>query len=121
MTVGECLRRHGTGGLRRTTDDKPFADLIPSERTSKKERSLANHPSLKPQAFLRQLVHSALPLGQGIICDPFMGSGSTVAAAEALGLACIGVERHREYFDLALKAIPKLAAIITKEGQHSLF
>lgn len=121
MTVGECLRRHGTGGLRRTPDDKPFSDVIASERTPKKERAIAGHPSLKPQSVLRRLVHAALPLGKGIVVDPFMGSGSTVAAAEALGVACIGVERHREYFEMSLKAIPKLAAVVTKESQRSLF
>lgn len=111
MTVGECLRRYATGGLRRTREDKPFADLIQSERTPKKERAIANHPSLKPQRFLRELVYAALPLGKGIVCDPFMGSGSTVAAAVSLGLSGIGVERHREYFDLSLEAIPRLARL----------
>jgi site-specific DNA-methyltransferase (adenine-specific) len=36
MTVGECLRRYGTGGLRRTQQDKPFPDVIVSERTPRK-------------------------------------------------------------------------------------
>jgi site-specific DNA-methyltransferase (adenine-specific) len=121
MTVGECLRRHGTGGLRRTHNDKPFADLIESERTPKKEREFAAHPSLKPQSLLRQLVYASLPLGKGIIADPFMGAGSTVAAAEALGLICVGVERQRQYFDMSLDAIPKLAAIVTNEIQQTLF
>lgn len=125
MTVAECLRRHQTGALRRTSDDRPFEDVIRSERTSRPERAIANHPSLKPQSFLRQIVHAALPLGQGIIVDPFMGSGSTVAAAEALGLSSIGIERHREYFDMALNAIPKLArgspVIPISRGQRSLF
>jgi site-specific DNA-methyltransferase (adenine-specific) len=120
MTVGECLRRYGTGGLRRTQQDRPFPDVIVSERTPKKERMIANHPSLKPQSLLRQLVHTSLPLGSGIILDPFMGSGSTVAAAESLRLSCIGVERHREYFDVSLKAIPKLTRIVTKESQPVL-
>ena len=120
MTVGECLRRYGTGGLRRTPDDKPFSDVLQSERTPKKERQLANHPSLKPQSFLRELVHAALPLGRGIVCDPFMGSGSTVAAAEAIGVSCIGVERHREYFETSLTAIPKLAGIDVPQSQRLL-
>jgi len=46
------------------------------------ERKIAPHPSLKPQAFMRQLVRAALPLGRGVILDPFMGAGSTVAAAK---------------------------------------
>jgi site-specific DNA-methyltransferase (adenine-specific) len=38
-----------------------------------------------------------------------MGSGSTVAAAEAQGLACIGIERFQDYFELSQQAIPRLA------------
>lgn len=44
----------------------------------------------------------------GIWLDPFMGSGSTVAAAEAVGYTAIGVERHPDYFQMSLEAIPKL-------------
>jgi site-specific DNA-methyltransferase (adenine-specific) len=111
MTVGECLRQWQTGGLRRISDERPFEDLIPSERTSKRERAIADHPSLKPQSFLRRIVYAALPLGEGIIADPFMGSGSTIAACEAVGVSGVGVERFRDYFDLAARAIPRLAAI----------
>lgn len=111
MTVSECLRRWQTGGLRRTTDDKPLNDVIPSERTPRRERDIANHPSLKPQSFMRRIVHAALPLGEGVIVDPFMGSGSTIAAAEAVGLSGVGIERFRDYYDLARSAIPRLKAL----------
>ncbi len=130
MTVSECLRQWQTGGLRRTANDKPFNDVIASERTPRRERNIADHPSLKPQSFLRRVVHAALPLGSGIILDPFMGSGSTIAAIEAVGLSGVGIERHRNYYDLASKAIPRLAAmevpnidghIETTRPQKSLF
>ena len=111
MTVSECLRVYQTGGLRRTADGRPFADVILSERTPRRERAIADHPSLKPQSFLRQVVHAALPLGMGVIADPFMGSGSTVAAAEALGVQCVGVERVAEYYALSQVAISQLAAL----------
>jgi site-specific DNA-methyltransferase (adenine-specific) len=111
MRVSDCLREYGTGGLRRTPDDKPFADVIPSERTPQKERDIADHPSLKPQSFLRQIVYAALPLGQGILADPFMGSGATIAAGEALGLSCVGVERFSDYYQMSLTAIPRLTAL----------
>ena len=111
MTVAECLRHWHTGGLRRTNIEKPFEDVIPSERTPRREREIANHPSLKPQSFLRRLVHAALPLGEGIIVDPFMGSGSTIAAVEAVGLSGVGIERYRDYFEMASKTIPRLKAI----------
>jgi site-specific DNA-methyltransferase (adenine-specific) len=111
MKVSDCLREFQTGGLRRLPDGTPFCDVIPSERTPQRERKIAKHPSLKPQSFLRQVVYAVLPLGEGIIADPFMGSGSTVAAAEAVGLSCIGVERHPPFFEMSLAAIPQLIAM----------
>ncbi len=111
MKVSDCLREFGTGGLRRTPDDRPFSDVIPSERTPQRERAIAGHPSLKPQSFLRQVVYAALPLGVGVVTDTFMGSGSTVAASEAMGISCVGVERHGEYFGMAKEAIPALAGL----------
>ena len=103
------LRKWGTGGFRRPSRDKPFGDVIPSAPTRARERSIVPHPSLKPQDFMRKLVRASLPLGTGIVCDPFAGSGSTLAAAEAVGYASVGIERDAEYFALARGAIPKLA------------
>jgi site-specific DNA-methyltransferase (adenine-specific) len=111
MTVRQCLREFGTGGLRRLPDGKPFCDVIQSERTPRRERDIAEHPSLKPQSWMRQMVHASLPLGTGVVLDPFMGAGTTIAAAEALGYTSIGIERYADYFELAAKAIPRLAQI----------
>jgi site-specific DNA-methyltransferase (adenine-specific) len=111
MKVSDCLREWETGGLRRLADGSPFCDVIHSERTPRRERKLADHPSLKPQSLLRQLVRAALPLGRGVVCDPFMGSGSTVAACEAQGIQAVGVERHPDYYKLATQVIPALAGI----------
>jgi DNA modification methylase len=113
--VQDNLRRYKTGGLRRPSDDAPFVDVIRSAPTRPEERRLAPHPSLKPQAFLRQLVRAALPLGKGTVLDPFAGSGSTLAAATAVGYPSIGVELDRRYFTLASRAIPKLAALSVRE------
>jgi site-specific DNA-methyltransferase (adenine-specific) len=107
--IQDNLRRWKTGGFRRPCQEKPFGDVIASAPTRKSERVLAPHPSLKPQAFLRQVVRAVLPLGEGIILDTFAGAGSTLAAAEALGYTSIGVEKDIHYFDMASKAIPKLA------------
>src|SRR5262245_40852550 len=118
--VQDNLRKWKTGGLRRLSKTEPFRDLIYSAPTRREEHHLAPHPSLKPQHFLRQVVRAALPLAEGTILDPFMGSGSTIAAACALGLDSIGLECNREYFDLALNAIPKLAALeVAKNGSKS--
>jgi len=110
-TVAENLRKYKTGGLRRISDDLPFGDVIKSHPTRKSERDLADHPSLKPQSFLRQVVRAMLPLGEGVILDPFAGSGSTLAAAEALGYDSIGVEMDPHYVKIAKQAISALAQL----------
>ncbi|MGA7343542.1 MAG: site-specific DNA-methyltransferase [Terracidiphilus sp.] len=120
MKVGDCLRKFGAGGLRRTPGDLPFTDLIESGRTPQAERMIADHPSLKPQALMRELVWSVLPLGKGIVCDPFMGSGSTVAAAEAVGYKCIGIEKHEPYYRSAKKTIRPLSTIPVERDQFDL-
>lgn len=107
--VQDNLRKWKTGGLRRISDSEPFKDLISSSPARRREREIAPHPSLKPQNFLRQIVRAALPLGEGTILDPFMGSGSTIAAATACGLKSIGLELRAEYFSMAESAIPRLA------------
>lgn len=121
MTVSECLRRFQTGGLRRKPDGNPFEDVIESERTPQKERAIADHPSLKPQSFLRQIVYASLPLGDGIVLDPFMGSGSTIAAAEAIGYSAIGIEKYREYYSMSLQAIPALSSLYPVKGIQASF
>ena len=76
---------------------------------------MAPHPSLKPQAFLRQLVRAALPLGEGVVFDPFAGLGSTLAASSTVGYNSIGIEKDREYFLIGKEAIPKLTAYVVNE------
>jgi site-specific DNA-methyltransferase (adenine-specific) len=113
-TVAANLRQWGTGGLRRISDEQPFGDVIRSAPTHAKERAIANHPSLKPQAFLRQIVRAVLPMERGVILDPFSGSGSTLAAAAALGYNAVGVELDLQYAKLASESIPKLASLRVK-------
>ena len=108
--VVDNLRKYRTGGLRRPTVARPFGDVIESARTSRNERSLASHPSLKPQAFLRRIVYSVLPLGEGTVADLFAGSGSTLAAAESVGYRSVGGwSVTRSILQMAGGAIPRLA------------
>lgn len=88
-TVADNLRRWGTAGLHR---NEPFKDIVPCSPTHGQERRIAPHPSLKPQRFLRRVVRASLPLGIGIVYDPFAGSGSTLAAAEAVGYRSVGTD-----------------------------
>lgn len=109
--VQDSLRYHRTGGFRRISDERPFGDVIRSQKTPRHEREIAPHPSIKPQSFLRQVVRASLPLGRGIVLDPFAGSGSTLAAANAVGYTSIGVETDPKYVRVAKKAIGKLGSL----------
>lgn len=109
--VQDNLRKWKTGGFRRPSAAKPFGDVIRSNPTSRLERAVAPHPSLKPQDFLRQIVRASLPLGEGIVLDPFAGSGSTLAAANAVEYASVGIEADSAFIELAMGAIASLEAI----------
>ena len=105
------LRKWKTGGFRRLSSERPFGDVIKSGPTSAAERAIAPHPSLKPQDFMRQVVRGSLALGEGIVVDPFAGSGSTLAAANAVGYESLGVEADPKFVLLAAKAIPALGSL----------
>ena len=109
--VQDNLRKWRTGGLRRVSGSQPFGDVIRSFPTPARERAIANHPSLKPQEFLRKLVRAVLPTGEGVVLDPFAGSGSTLAAALAVGYDGVGVELDDAWVALARQAIPRLAGL----------
>jgi site-specific DNA-methyltransferase (adenine-specific) len=109
--VQDNLRKWKTGGWRRPSEERPFGDVIRSSPATQRERKIANHPSLKPQSFLRQLVRASLPLGEGVVLDPFAGSGSTLAACNFVGYDSIGVEKDPVYAKMAVKAIEPLSRL----------
>lgn len=109
--VKDNLRKWKTGGLRRVSAELPFSDVIPSAPTRPEEREISPHPSLKPQSLMRQIVRASLPFGHGIVLDPFMGGGSTIAAAIAVGYESIGLELDPVFFRMAERAISRLAKL----------
>jgi len=109
--VQDNLRKWKTGGFRRPNADQPFGDVIKSRPTSKAEKEIAPHPSLKPQDFLRQVVRASLPLGEGTVLDPFAGSASTLAAANAVGYSSLGVESDAKFVRLAAGSIERLGKL----------
>jgi len=70
---------------------------------------------------MRQIVRASLPLGSGVVLDPFMGAGSTIAAAVAVGYESVGLEIDPRYFKIAERAIPRLAKIEFAIGLQQSF
>ena len=62
------------------------------------------HPTVKPTDLMRYLCRLVTPAG-GVVLDPFMGSGSTLKAAELEGFSAIGIELSTEYIDIARRRI----------------
>lgn len=59
-----------------------------------------NHPTVKPQALLDYLIRLVCP-PNGLILDPFCGSGSTGVAAKNLGMRFIGIEKEAQYVEIS--------------------
>ena len=62
------------------------------------------HPTVKPVKLMKYLCRLITPKG-GTVLDPFMGSGSTGIAAKDEGFEFIGIEREKEYFEIAERRV----------------
>jgi site-specific DNA-methyltransferase (adenine-specific) len=62
------------------------------------------HPTVKPVKLMKYLCRLITPKG-GTLLDPFMGSGSTGIAAKDEGFEFIGIEKEKEYFEIAERRI----------------
>lgn len=59
------------------------------------------HPTVKPLKLMTYLIKLIMPPKDGILLDPFAGSGTTILAAEHLGVNAIGIEKCFEYAEIA--------------------
>lgn len=73
-------------------------DVVYAPRTGN-----ADHPTQKPIGLMEQFVLWT----EGVVFDPFMGSGATGIACARLGRDFIGVELNSDYFDTACRAIER--------------
>lgn len=72
------------------------------------------HPTEKPRRLMAEIIADFTSPGQ-LVCDPFMGSGTTGVAAVQMGRRFIGIEIDPTYFDMACERIEKA------QWQASLF
>ena len=108
--VQDNLRKWKTGGWRRPSNERPFGDVIRSSPATQRERKIANHPSLKPQSFLRQLVRASLPLGEGVVSIR-LPVRDRPCGLNFVGYESIGVEKDPVYAKMAAKAIEPLSRL----------
>lgn len=78
-------------------DGRLYADVIRADASPSADRE---HPVEKPTAVLVPIIQPITP-PQGIVLDPFMGSGTTLQAAKMIGRRAIGIEIEERYCESA--------------------
>jgi DNA modification methylase len=63
---------------------------------------LASHPTVKPVAMIADAIRDVTRRNDAVL-DLFLGSGSTLIAAEATGRRCFGMELDPVYVDVAIR------------------
>ena len=117
-SVSQTLGASVTGGL--PPDSGSAARFFYCAKASKKDRDEGNgHPTVKPTDLMRYLCKLVTP-PEGIVLDPFMGSGSTGKAAMLEGFQFIGIERDAEYFEIATSRISASSAPILQIPNREL-
>lgn len=108
--VNHTATSYGQGDGKTTHDFRDSgsaARFFYCPKVSKRERGEGNnHPTVKPIALMAYLCRLVTP-PNGIVLDPFMGSGSTGIAALQEGFDFIGIEREAEYVEIAQSRIGK--------------
>lgn len=94
-SVAELDRQSGVGASR-------FFYIAKASKSDKGEFNI--HPTCKNTKLMSYLITLVTP-PQGIVLDPFMGSGSTGIAALRDGFDFIGIEKESEYFEIAAARI----------------
>lgn len=83
-------------------------------KADKDDRGEGNmHPTVKPGDLMRYLIRMVTPPG-GTVLDPFMGSGSTLLAADREGFNAIGVELNPEYAEMARRRLYRDAPLFAE-------
>jgi DNA modification methylase len=93
-----------------------FKSIIYQAKASKSERGVGNiHPTVKPVALMEYLIKMVTPTN-GIVLDPFMGSGSTGVACVLNDFEFVGIDLDKDYCEIARARIEGV-----KETQTKMF
>lgn len=106
----------GPGGLVGLRPSYELAALLPMPEFAIPNRGLPDmwteqwsshkpngHPAEKPVPLMRRLIAASEPTG--VVLDPFMGSGTTLKAAQEYGVPAIGIESEERYCEIAVQRL----------------
>lgn len=85
------------------------------------EEIALGHPAIFPQQLVTRLIECFTRSDEKVILDPFMGSGSTIVAADRMGKTGIGFETSAEYYNLAARRLYNRELFQTSELTSQLY
>ena len=133
--TGRTVSYHGNyGALRQTPgygDQGGASRFFPvfkyQSKAPKRERPVieredgtkVQHPTVKPVALMEWLVELITP-PNGVVLDPFAGSGTTLQAATNKGFQPIGIEQDADYIELIEKRLSSMNGTSAQECEPCL-
>jgi hypothetical protein len=115
-TYGKMYERQVTNQASEGNASRFFKSIIYQAKASKSERGVGNiHPTVKPVALMEYLIKMVTPTN-GIVLDPFMGSGSTGVACVLNDFEFVGIDLDKDYCEIARARIEGV-----KETQTKMF
>ena len=94
IKIGQPAMKYGNNG-------GSAARFFYCAKASKKDRDEGNnHPTVKPTSLMAYLCRLITP-PNGVVLDPYMGSGSTGKAAVRKGFSFVGIELDKDYYEIA--------------------
>ncbi len=104
----------GKGGGKKTWfGDRKQSDVWKFDRDATKDYK---HPTQKPVGIVAKALRNSCPMN-GVACDPFLGSGTTMIACEKLGRKCYGMEIDPGYCDVIIKRWEEFTGRKAKRGK----
>jgi site-specific DNA-methyltransferase (adenine-specific) len=118
------LSKYGSARLNRTAIGVPYMDknniarksdsndlrcrgncwFIPYKTIRSKDQK-GNHPAIFPDKLVEFCIKLAGYNGNTVVCDPFLGTGTTLKVAKRLGISGIGIEMDEKYYNYACRTI----------------
>jgi site-specific DNA-methyltransferase (adenine-specific) len=93
--------------MKELNDGKQMKDVWTGSLTKPSEKTEGKHPTQKPE-YLLELIILASTQEDGVILDPFCGSGTTGVAAQKLHRQFIGIEQERDYVEITVRRLKKI-------------
>ncbi|MEM7781080.1 MAG: DNA methyltransferase [Pseudomonadota bacterium] len=115
VSAGRHINNFGLSGRYRTNVwTYPGANTFRAGRM----QDLADHPTVKPKKMIADAILDCSKRG-GIVLDPFLGSGTTLCAAEQTGRVGYGIELDPKYADVAIRRLAKDCGAVPMIGDKT--